>query len=545
MNSRVMAGAVIVALNVFLPSRTAAQEAVATSYWDITTSGTAEFAAAIAVGADSHPVVADTVCGSFGGPGCQARAIKYNGDTGAVVWTFVDTAGGSTVMAEAAGIAIGADGNPVMASTQCDSAGLNCLIVAVKINGTSGGQVWRNTSPAATTSDFAKAVSIGVDGHAVVAGAICTEPGTSDCDGKVIKFNGTTGAILWNITRTSTYQMLFGVAVITDVTNQNNVIVTGIDCAATTQNCNFITTQLSGAAGALVGTARTFNSSEPLAYISELGWSVAIGTDADPVVTGVSCLAATGCDFRTIKYSSIGLSATTTYNVTFNSSGTNGDATLGGGVAIAGDNRPVVVGSTCTTAYPNCVGRIRKLSGATPGAAIWDGTFGAAATALQGVATGPDANPVVAGYQCTGAACSSRVSKRLLQYTTAAGTNLDVAVNGDRGVANGARVSFATVSTAGSTSLVLIHTGPAPPAGVTFIGSRYFQVATTAVVTGNRTVCLNYGSFIDGTESTYQIYRRNNANTAWETLTPTREPITNYICGPSANGLGLYAIGRP
>ena len=119
----------------------------------------------------------------------------------------------------------------------------------------------------------------------------------------------------------------------------------------------------------------------------------------------------------------------------------------------------------------------------------------------------------MAGYQCTGAALLLRVSKRLLQDTTAAGTNVAVAVNGDRGVANGARVSFATVSTAGSTSFVLTHTGPAPPAGVTFIGSRYFQVATTAVVTGNRTVCLNYGSFIDGTESTYQIYRRETTPT--------------------------------
>ena len=132
-----------------------------------------------------------------------------------------------------------------MIFTECDSAGLNCLIVAVKDQRHSGPQVWRNTSPArGSTSDFAKAVTIGVDGHAVVAAAVCTEPGTSDCDGNVIKFNGSTGAILWNVTRTSTYQMLFGVTAITSATNQNNVIVTGVDCAATTQNCNFTTTQL-------------------------------------------------------------------------------------------------------------------------------------------------------------------------------------------------------------------------------------------------------------------------------------------------------------
>ncbi len=153
MNSRVIAAAGTIALVLLLSIRSAAQETVTNSYWDITTSGYRGVCRGVAVGSDSRPVVADTVCGSFGAAGCQARAIKYNSDTGAVVWTFVDTAGGSSVMAEAAGIAIGADGNPVMAFTECDSTGLNCLIVAVKINGTSGAQVWRNTSPAAATSD--------------------------------------------------------------------------------------------------------------------------------------------------------------------------------------------------------------------------------------------------------------------------------------------------------------------------------------------------------------------------------------------------------
>ncbi len=42
----------------------------------VTTSGTAEFAAGVAVGADSRPVVVDTVCSTFGASGCQSRAVK-------------------------------------------------------------------------------------------------------------------------------------------------------------------------------------------------------------------------------------------------------------------------------------------------------------------------------------------------------------------------------------------------------------------------------------------------------------------------------------
>ena len=103
------------------------------------------------------------MCSTFGASGCQSRAVRYNSDTGAAVWTFVDTASGPDAMAEAGGVAIGADGHPVMAFTQCDSSGANCAIVAVKLNGTTGAQIWRRASPAGTTFDFAKGVAIGPD----------------------------------------------------------------------------------------------------------------------------------------------------------------------------------------------------------------------------------------------------------------------------------------------------------------------------------------------------------------------------------------------
>jgi len=543
MSSRVISAAGI-ALLLLLPMQSAAQEGTPTTHWNIASTGTAEFAAGVAVGADSRPVVVDTVCGTFGAAGCRARAVKYVSDTGVVFWTFTDIAGGLSALAEAAGVAVGSDGNPVMVSTECDSAGLNCLIVAVKINGTTGLQIWRNTSPAAATSSFAKAVTVGVDGHAVVAGGICTEPGTGDCDGNVIKFNGSTGAIMWNVTRTSTYQMLFGVTAITNATNQNNVIVTGVDCAATTQNCNFTTAQLSAATGALVGTAATFNSNEPLDYMSELGWGVRIGTDALPVVTGVSCLAATGCDFRTIKYTGIGL-AGTSFNVTYNSTGANSDAAFGGGIAIGGDNLPVIVGASCTTDYPNCVGRIRKLTAA--GVQLWNVTYGAATTVLQGVTTGPDGNPVVAGYECSGANCFSRVSRQVLQYITATGSPRTLTINGGQAVADGLTLTFNSVTAAGSTTFHTSNTGfptapPALPLGRTPLGGRYFRVATTATITGNTTVCLNYTNLSPtGTETNYRIYRLSG--TTWTNTTITsRDTTANWLCGSNTLGNGIYAI---
>ncbi len=69
------------------------------------------------------------------------------------------------------------------------------------------------------------------------------------------------------------------------------------------------------------------------------------------------------------------------------------------------------------TEFPDCVGRIRKLT--TTGTELWNVAYGGATTSVQGIATGPDANPVVAGYECTGDDCSSRITKQVLQYTTA------------------------------------------------------------------------------------------------------------------------------
>ncbi len=51
---------------------------------------------------------------------------------------------------------------------------------------------------------------------------------------------------------------------------------------------------------------------------------------------------------------------------------------------------------------------------------------------------------------------------------------------------------------------------------------------------------------MSGTESQYELYRRNNANTAWVLVTTSQSTANNRICGSAASqGLGLYAIGRP
>ena len=78
-----------------------AEEGPPTTYSDVATSGTAEFAAGVAIGADSQPVVVDTVCSAFGTSGCQARG-QVRQRYGAPIWTYVDVDGGPLTSSKAA-----------------------------------------------------------------------------------------------------------------------------------------------------------------------------------------------------------------------------------------------------------------------------------------------------------------------------------------------------------------------------------------------------------------------------------------------------------
>ena len=536
MNSRLLAAATaIVALTVLFPSRISAQEATPTSAWTISSSGVAEFAAGVAVGADSNPVVVGTECATFGAAGCQVRIVKYNATTGAQIWTYLDTEGGGAVMSEAGGVAIGPDGNPVVTFTQCDSNGANCFMVALKLTGAAGAKMWRgrNTAP---ILDFGKAIAVGTDNNVIVAGAICTGNGNTNCLGEVTRFNGTTGAVTWRVTKGAVYQMLFGVSV--RPTGNTDNYVTGTTCLAQGMNCDITTLRLQYSDGATL-TTRLENSGEAAGYFSELGWDVAnraVG-DNGPAVTGVTCTA-TACSFRTLKYgATLGVS---TWNLTAGGV-TSSDAELGGGVAYANDNRFVVAGATCTPAYPNCSARIQRRNG-SDGTLLWDVTLPTGPTsALQAVATGPDANPVAAGYTCNGASCSFVTSKQLLRYTTAlsVAATRTLNINGGQTVADGMTVIFNRVTAAGNTTFQTSNIGfptalPALPGGRTAHGGRYFQVLTTATTTGNTTVCLNYINLGTTGEALFQVYRYNG--TAWAVITSSRTTGSDYLCGAATGG---------
>ncbi len=224
----------------------------------------------------------------------------------------------------------------------------------------------------------------------------------------------------------------------------------------------------------------------------------------------------------------------TTFNVTFNSAGASSDASLGGGVAIAGDNLPVVVGSILHARLP-------KLRRPHPKAECHDGrgdsgtcTFGAATTP-SGRRYGPDAIPVVAGYQCTATMLLPVCRNNCCSTRTATASTRVLTINGGQALTDGLTLTFNSVTAAGNTTFQTSNTGfpnlSPRPAGRPYASWR--QVLPC------RYDCDNYGEH-NGLPELHQSQPHRHGDqlpdyrlsgTTWTNITTTRDTTANWLCG--------------
>ena len=107
--------------------------------------------------------------------------------------------------------------------------------------------------------------------------------------------------------------------------------------------------------------------------------------------------------------------------------------------------------------------------------------------------------PVIAGYECSGDNCFSRVSEAKPGRTPRQRRTRVLTINGGQARADGLTLTFNTVTAAGNTTFRTSNTGfptapPALPLGRSDAsgGKGHFCVATTATVTGNTTARPNY-----------------------------------------------------
>jgi hypothetical protein len=121
---------------------------------------------------------------------------------------------------------------------------------------------------------------------------------------------------------------------------------------------------------------------------------------------------------------------------------------------------------------------------------------------------------------------------------TPLGSNVNVPLSGGDTVPGGVAMAFASVTTAGNTTLTTSSSGPTPPGGFG-LGSpaTYYSLTTTATFTGPITVCINYTgiSFTSGP----QLFHFDGGS--WVDVTVSVDTVNHIICG-SVSSLSPFGI---
>jgi hypothetical protein len=382
---------VVIAAAVLLVSSRVWAEAPPTVLWSTSfNAGDYSNAWGVAEGRDGQPVVAGYSC-ALGTSDCAARAIKYDSTDGSVIWNvrYQSSGGNDGVVA----VAIGADGHPIVAGASCDVHYENCTLRLIKLDGATGAILWNVTNSSGRGSNGAYGVAVGSDGRPVTAEWSCKADSFTGCILRVAKFDGSSGSLIWSSTFASGqgYEQPSGVAIGAD----GRPVVTGISCAPNQTNCDFRTIKFDGSSGDPIWNV-SFNSGVAASNLwGNYASAVAIGLDGNPLVNGDSCstLTCSASATRTIKYD--GETGEIIWNVT------RADPTCYG-IAAGNDGRAVTVG----------FGAVTKLEGAT-GAPLWTISTG---DSLLAAAVGLDGDPVVTGYACDGLGrCWFRTTKYLVQ----------------------------------------------------------------------------------------------------------------------------------
>ncbi len=118
--------------------------------------------------------------------------------------------------------------------------------------------------------------------------------------------------------------------------------------------------------------------------------------------------------------------------------------------------------------------------------------------------------------------------------------------SGTTQIGSNTTVTFTTVTTGGETTLTTSTLGPALPGNLAFAepGNPYFDIATTATVSGTITVCVDYvpAQFADPNQLTLLHFQNN----AWVNVTVSNDTTNGLICGQVARlSPFVLVIGKP
>jgi hypothetical protein len=146
----------------------------------------------------------------------------------------------------------------------------------------------------------------------------------------------------------------------------------------------------------------------------------------------------------------------------------------------------------------------------------------------------PDGKILIAGSTAAGPSVMRFLPDGAPAFNTPAGNDMLVALG------NGVTARFASVNAAGSTSVTVSPTGPAPPAGYqTGTPAVYYDVSTTAGYTGWVQVCITYDPawYINPSLARLMHYEGGR----WMNVTTSNDVVAHVVCGVSMS-LSPFAV---
>lgn len=314
----------------------------------------------------NSPGIAFGPDGNFVVIGSPGFTVKYSSSpVNTILWSnTIDNASASwfNPPSERA-VATGPDGNPVVIGNALDPSHNFQDIRVIKYDGGTGAVLWDVTFDSGN-EDYSSGVAVGPDGNPFVA--------VSEWYSRIIKYDGNTGEILWE---TAMEDIIYDIAVCPD----GNPVV-GVTSGLTVKVIKYDV--VSG--GVLWNVPFDTGNQDTYAGIP----IISIGSDGNPVMTiDVYDNFLGNNELRIIKYDG------TSGEILWSNSFDSGDTEIPYDITVGPDNNPVVTGKYAGDGYDNA--RTIKYDGAT-GTILWNVIFDGGDTDYPGAVTvGPDGNPYV------------------------------------------------------------------------------------------------------------------------------------------------------
>ncbi len=288
--------------------------------------------------------------------------------------------------------AVDSSGN--MFVTGCASNGTNNDIVTYKVNGATGAVLWTTTyNGSANSDDAGLALATDAIGNVVITGFSRDVVGGVNI--RTIKYNGATGAEIWNKSFSEAYADSADQGVAIAVDGIGNVVVTGRS-QVSAGNTDMRTIKYDGASGTEIWNVRYDGS---MTDNVDAARAIATDTDTNVIVVGTSTNPSGVANTRVIKYDSANGA-----EMWVKSHFSSGDGFAEGNSVAIDSAKHVVVTGTCRSGGGGTEICTFKFDG-TSGANLWTTSFTEANSNHTGTAVAIDANDNVVVTGCSGADC--------------------------------------------------------------------------------------------------------------------------------------------